>query len=98
MSTRVAHDRARSFEALAIAQAIPVNTEGDDGPEQVAGLWATSELFRVFGVWPSLGRAFTEAETHPNASPVVILSYGYWQTRFGVGPEYLRQNHPNRAL
>src|SRR5258708_2398898 len=32
------HDRARSFKALAIAQAIPVNTDGGDGPEQVPGL------------------------------------------------------------
>jgi putative ABC transport system permease protein len=83
------HDRARSFEALAIAQAIPVNAEGDDGPEQVAGLWATSELFRVFGVWPSLGRAFMDQETRPGASSVVILSRGYWQRRFGSDPNIL---------
>src|SRR5437667_9169282 len=83
------HDHARSFEALAIAQDIPVNTEGDDGPEQVAGLWATSELFRVFGVWPSLGRAFTDQETRPDASPVVILSHGYWQRRFASDPNIL---------
>src|SRR5919201_1372709 len=49
-------DRAQSFEALAIAQAIPVNTQGIDGAEQVSGLWATSELFRVFGVQPLFGR------------------------------------------
>src|SRR5712671_5459970 len=83
------HDRARSFDALAIAQAIPVNTEGDEGPEQVAGLWTTSELFRVFGVWPFLGRAFTDQETRPDASPVVILSHGYWQRRFGSDPNIL---------
>jgi len=83
------HDRARSFEALAIAQAIPVNTEGDDGPEQVAGLWTTSELFQVFGVWPSRGRAFTDQETRPDASSVVILSHGYWQRRFGSDPNIL---------
>src|SRR5438270_13053205 len=28
------HDRAQSFEALAIAQAIPVNTQGIDGADQ----------------------------------------------------------------
>jgi putative ABC transport system permease protein len=83
------HDRARSFEALAIAQAIPVNTQGDDGPEQVAGLWATSELFHVFGVGPFLGRAFTDQETRPGASPVVILSYGYWQRRCASDPNIL---------
>src|SRR2546422_6140397 len=71
------------------------NTEGDDGPEQVAGLWTTSELFHVFGVWPSLGRAFTDQETRPDASPVAILSHGYWQRRFGSVPHILCGNNQN---
>src|SRR5271163_3387313 len=53
-------DHARSFESLAIAQVIPVNTEGIDAPEQVPGLWTTPELFRVFRVAPAIGRVFTE--------------------------------------
>src|SRR6266540_4851483 len=86
------HDLARSFEALAIAQAIPINTQGVDGAEQVSGLWCNSELFRVFGVEPSFGRAFTDQEGFhlsavrgeaPGASSVVVLSHGYWQRRFG---------------
>jgi predicted permease len=86
-------DRARSFEALTIAQAIPVNTEGLDGAaEQVSGLWATSEVFRVFGVLPFLGRTFTDEEGFSRSavrgesvasSPVVVLSHAYWQRRFG---------------
>ena len=76
------HDRTRSFEALAIAQAIPVNTEGIDGAEQVSGMWSTAELFRVFGVEPVLGRSFTDQEARPGLPPVVVLSYGYWQRRF----------------
>jgi putative ABC transport system permease protein len=51
-------ERARSFEALAIAQVVPVNTQGVDGAEQVPGLWTTPELFRVFGVAPMMGRVF----------------------------------------
>ena len=85
-------DRAQSFEALAIAQAIPVNTEGTDGAEQVAGLWSTAELFQVFGVAPILGRVFTNQEGFNRGAvrgegpgaPVVVLSYGYWQRRFGL--------------
>ena len=71
-------DRARSFEALAIAQAIPINVEGPDGPEQVAGLWTTPEIFRVFGVEPAQGRAFAAAE-----KDVAVLSYEYWKSRLG---------------
>jgi putative ABC transport system permease protein len=78
------HDRAQSFDALAIAQPVPVNTDGNDGAEQVPGMWATAELFRVFGVTPSLGRTYTDEEARPGAAPVVVLSRGYWERRFGA--------------
>ena len=67
-------------------QPIPVNTEGNDGAEQLSGMWATEELFRVFGVEPLLGRAYTAEEARPGAAPVVVLSQGYWQRRFGSDP------------
>ena len=85
-------DRAGSFEALAIAQAVPVNTQGEDGAEQVPGLWTTPDLFRVFAVSPFLGRTFAAREGFGRAalrgevdsgSDVIILSHGYWQRRFG---------------
>jgi hypothetical protein len=34
----------KSFEALTLGQALPVNTEGIDGAEQVSGLWITPEF------------------------------------------------------
>ena len=93
-------DRAKSFEALAIAQAVPVNTEGADGAEQVPGLWASADLLRVFAVQPFIGRGFTPDEGMNRAATQgatqeairgeqtpgqdVILSYGYWQRRFGA--------------
>jgi len=82
-------NRARSFESLVLTQAIPVNTQGEDGAEQLSGLWTTSGLFRVFGVAPALGRAFTDQETRPGENNVAILSHGYWQSRFGADPKVL---------
>jgi predicted permease len=84
--------RARSFEALALIQSIPVNMVGPDGAEQLSGLWATAGLFRVFGVAPSLGRGFTEDETVGTGDPptaaarVVILSDAFWRQRYGSDP------------
>jgi putative ABC transport system permease protein len=97
------HDRAQSFAALAIAQAIPINTRGIDGAEQVSGLWTTSELFRAFGVGPALGRVFTDREGFgrsairgdaPAGSDVVVLSHDYWQRRFGSDPAILGKTIP----
>ncbi len=73
---------ARSFESLAMAQVIPVNTSGIDAPEQVSGLWTTPELFRVFGVAPAIGGIFSGQES-PLGHSEVVLSNEYWQRRFG---------------
>jgi putative ABC transport system permease protein len=85
-------DRSKSFEALALAQAVPVNTEGAEGAEQVPGLWVSRDFFRVFAVQPFLGRPFSDdaglsrteiREGRASRQEERILSYGYWQRRFG---------------
>ena len=82
--------RARSFEALALVQTPPLNVIGGNGAEQIGRVQATSELFRVFGVSPALGRVFTEEESRPGGnSDVVILGYGLWQRWFGGDPGVL---------
>jgi putative ABC transport system permease protein len=41
------------------------------------------DLWRMFDVKPVMGRFFTAAEdTPPQGSPVAVISYGFWQTRF----------------
>jgi predicted permease len=51
--------------------------------EYVAGRQISSELFSVYGVTLSRGRAFLPEEDRPGAAPVVIISYGLWQRRYG---------------
>jgi predicted permease len=76
--------RARSFDALALAQTPPLNVLGSTGAEQISRVQTTSELFRVFGVAPILGRGFTGEETRPGRHDVVILGHGFW-LRFFAG-------------
>jgi predicted permease len=78
--------RARSFEALALVQAPPLNVIGANGPEQIARVQTTAELFRVFGVSPRSGRVFTAEETEPGNHDVVVLGHGFWQRWFGGDP------------
>ncbi len=41
-------------------------------------------FFKFFDAPPAIGRYFTPAEdTTPVGAPVVVLSYGYWQTQYG---------------
>jgi putative ABC transport system permease protein len=81
--------RARSFEALALVLTPPLDVIGSNGAEQISRIQTTSELFRVFGVRPILGREFTEDETRPGRADVVILGYGFWQRWFGGDPGVL---------
>jgi hypothetical protein len=44
-------------------------------------------MFSAFGLKPALGRLLAESDdTKPKASPVAVLSYGYWSQRFGRDP------------
>jgi predicted permease len=47
----------------------------------------SGNYFSMLGVEPKLGRLFRpgEGET-PGADPIIVLSYDYWQSRFGGSP------------
>jgi len=56
-------------------------------PEYVDGRQISSELFSVLGVPLLKGRAFLPQEDRPGGTPAIIISYGFWQRRFGGNPE-----------
>ncbi len=52
----------------------------------VDGAWASGSYFSMLGVPPLLGRTFTEADDTRGGGPdgaVAVISYGFWQRRFG---------------
>ncbi len=56
-------------------------------PEQVHGIHVSENYFRLFGAPVLLGRTFTRQEDSPNGAHVVVISYGFWQRRFGGNPK-----------
>jgi putative ABC transport system permease protein len=46
----------------------------------------TGNYFSVMGLSPVLGRAFGKGDDGPGAAPVMMLTYDYWQKRFGGDP------------
>lgn len=77
---------AKSFSQLAAYRRDSFNLTGGDQPERPSGMMVTTNFFKTLGVEPTLGRDFTDAEENPGNAQVVILSYGYWQRRFGADP------------
>jgi putative ABC transport system permease protein len=55
-------------------------------PEQVHGIHVSEAYFRLFGAPVILGRTFTTQEDAPNGGHVVVISYGFWQRKFGGNP------------
>jgi predicted permease len=64
----------------------------DRSTERVRGELVTGNYFDVLGVRPTLGRAFTpDDDINPAGHPLVMLSYSYWQRRFGGNRSILGQ-------
>ena len=54
-----------------------------DVPERVQGLRVTSDILRMTGVRPVLGRLLLPEEEAPSAERAAVLAWAYWQRRFG---------------
>ena len=62
-------------------------------PELVATELVSGNYFDVLGVQPALGRLLVASDdTVANANPVAVLSFNYWQRRFGTDPTILNQS------
>ena len=78
-------EQNKSFEDLFLFEHGTGTITGVGEPEQVAGLRVTTNFGDFFGIKPVVGRTFRldEAQGRHN---LLILSYGYWQRRFGSDP------------
>lgn len=64
---------------------------GSDLPEDVQGVYFTSNGFNFFGVPPALGRGLqpSDAIDGQDPQPVAVLSYKFWQRHFNGDPAIL---------
>ena len=51
--------------------------------QRVAGEIVTGNFFSLLGVQPARGRFIGLLDDSPGATPVAVISYGYWQRHFG---------------
>ncbi len=76
-------ENARSFEEFGVWTAGAATVTGIGNPEEIPTVSMTHGVFRALGVRPYLGRWFSNADEAQGAQKTVILSYQYWQQRFG---------------
>jgi putative ABC transport system permease protein len=77
--------RAQVFTDMAATRGSQGNLTADGPPERVLGRAVTANFFGVLQVAPILGRTFTDEEDRADA-PIVVISYGLWQRRYGGDP------------
>jgi putative ABC transport system permease protein len=73
----------QTFEKMGVYNRASYNLTGVGEAERIVTGQVSADLFSVLRVNPLLGRVFTNDEDKPGGTPVVVLSYGLWQRRFG---------------
>jgi predicted permease len=76
-------DQNRTFQNIGLWNGGGASVTGLAEPEQPRALYATYGLLDALGIAPKLGRWFSQADDTPGSPETVILTYGYWQKRFG---------------
>jgi putative ABC transport system permease protein len=58
--------------------------------DRIVTNYVTGNYFTGLGIKPALGRLILPSEVKPGSyDPVVVLSYSYWQSRFGANPSII---------
>jgi putative ABC transport system permease protein len=73
----------QSFEKMGVYNRASYNLTGAGEAERIVTGQVSADLFSVLRVNALHGRVFTNEEDKPGGTPVVVLSYGLWQRRFG---------------
>ena len=82
-------ESARVFESFGVWTPGAATVTGMGDPEQLVTVTATQGVLPTLGVPAYIGRWFSNEDDTPGSPETVILSYGYWQRKFGGDREVL---------
>ena len=86
-------DRNSVFSGLIATDWTQVGVQWHNQPDLVAAELVSGNYFDVLSLRPALGRLFVASDDlEPDANPVIVLSFSYWQRRFGAAPGILNQS------
>jgi putative ABC transport system permease protein len=77
------HEQSQSLQAAAEINYGIEAVSGGTEPQRVPVGYVSHDFFRVFGVYPVLGRNFTAAEETPNGPAATIVGYSFWRNYLG---------------
>ena len=78
-----------TFSSLAAYRQSSFNLTGQGDAERVSAMEISASFFPLLSVNPIIGRDFSSAEDQLGGPPAVILSGGFWKTKFGSSPDII---------
>jgi predicted permease len=77
-------DRVASLPDLTAFRMVPFNVGEAARTERTYGLLVAGNYFETLGLSPVVGRLLRPTDAaRPGGEPVAVISYDYWQTRYG---------------
>jgi predicted permease len=83
--------KAEPLAEVLCRRIVPASVSVDNQTERVDAELVSGNYFSMLGVKPAIGRVFNSQEDDQvyEGHPVVVLSYGYWVTRFARDPSVI---------
>ena len=85
-------EKSRSFQALGVWSQGTAAVTGLAEPEQVRAAFVSDGALQVLDVPAAVGRWLGAADQAPGGPDTVMLTYGYWQSRFGGDRSVIGRN------
>jgi len=93
--------RAEPLSEVLCRRLVPTSVSIDNRTERLEAEMVSGNYFSMLGVKPAIGRVLSSQEDDQvyQGHPVVVLSYGYWTSRFAndpavIGKKILVNNYP----
>jgi putative ABC transport system permease protein len=96
-------DQATDFDGLVEFHQMNFDLLKRGEPDRVNTGVVSPNFFNVLGIQPMLGRTFVPDDDKPGAPPVLVVSYTYWQKKFGgdkniVGQVFEMNDRPHTVV
>jgi putative ABC transport system permease protein len=86
-------ESSAALAGIAEYSSMPFTMLGGDQPVQVQAAIVSGNYFDVMGLGAVLGRTIGPADDGPDAEPVMMLTYRYWQSVFAGDPAVLGRTY-----
>ena len=79
-------DHQTVFSGVFAWESTPFDLAHGGAVQRANGMFVSGAYFKTLGVRPAAGRLFAESDDQRGCAGAAVLSYGFWQERFGGAP------------